>query len=92
MRAANFSPDDTEFGVLDFGLSFVNISDTLSAIEIGIVSGMDTINLQQSARWVRIGLISFVAKNDAFAVETYRLLRLFCNLGFLAASIAGMFA
>ena len=81
MRTTNLAPHHTELGVLDLLLGLVDVCDPLANVELCVVLGADTINLQQSAIGVAVGLAALVAQDHAFGIEPHRLLApLLCGL------------
>lgn len=85
MRTTNLAPHHTELGVLDLLLGLVDVCDPLANVELCVVLGADTINLQQSAIGVAVGLAALVAQDDTLGIQAHgllalldRLLRLWC--------------
>jgi hypothetical protein len=70
VSTSNTTPDDTDLGTVDFALSTVNISNTLTEIELSILGGLDTFNLDE--RNVRVlGTLGTLETQDAaLAVKT----------------------
>lgn len=60
MRTSHLAPHHTELASLQLLLRLVDIGHTFTNIELGILLGTDTINLQQGAVGIAIGLASLV--------------------------------
>ena len=60
MRSSHLAPHHTELASLHLLLSLVDVGHTFTNIELGILLGTDTINLQQGAVGIAIGLASLV--------------------------------
>ena len=68
--AGDASPDATDLGAGDLTLGAVNESDTLSEVELGISSGLDTLDLDEGDVGALVALSALESKNTTFGVKT----------------------
>lgn len=74
MGAGDTSPDATDLGAVDLTLGAVDESDTLAEVELGIGSGLDTLNLDERDIGALVALSALESKNTTFGVKTSRFL------------------
>jgi hypothetical protein len=70
MSTSDTTPDNTDLGTVDFTLSTVDVGNTLTKVELSILGGLNTFNLNQRNVGVLVTLGTFVAQNTALAVKT----------------------
>lgn len=70
MRAGDSTPDDSNLGSINFPLSTVNESDSLTEIEISVSLGVCTLYFDQSSVFFGISLSSGVSCDSALGVQT----------------------
>ena len=69
MGAGNTAPDDTDLAAVDLTLGTVDVSDTLTQVELSILGGLNTFDLNQRSVLVLVTLGALVAQNTALAVQ-----------------------
>lgn len=69
MGAGNTAPDDTDLAAVDLTLGTVDISDTLTQVELSILGSLNTFDLNQRSVLVLVTLGALVAQNTALAVQ-----------------------
>merc|ERR1740121_2242582 len=78
MGARDFAPHDAEVGAFLLSLGPIDVSDTLPAIELAVLTREHTLDLDQGGVGVAIGFAALVAKDDSSRVQAHGLLgRLF---------------
>jgi hypothetical protein len=66
----NTAPDNTDLAAVDFTLGAVDVSNTLTEIELSINWSLDTLNLDKRSVLVLVALGTLVTQNTALAVKT----------------------
>ena len=82
MGTSNLAPHHAELGVVDLFLGLVNVCNFLAHVELGVFLGADSVNLQQSAVAVTIGLAALVTQDHPLGVKSNWLLGLLHRLLF----------
>jgi len=70
VSTGNTTPDNTNLGTIDLTLSTVDIGNTLTEVELSILGGLDTLNLDQGDIGVLGTLSTLETQNTALTVKT----------------------
>merc|ERR1719215_307104 len=69
--APDLAPHNAELGILDFLLRLVNVRDLLAKVPSGVLAGAHTVELQQCAVRVGVGLATLVAEDDSLRIQAH---------------------
>lgn len=70
VSASNATPNDTELRAVLHSLCTVDIRDTFAEVELSILGGLDTFELNERDIGVLVALGTLVTQNTALAVQT----------------------
>lgn len=70
MVSGDLTPDSSHLGSGLLSLGLVNISDSLSEVELGLVQSGDTLDLQDGVVGLLVTLTLGVSSEDSLGVET----------------------
>ena len=70
MGTSNATPDHTKLGTVDFTGTTVDIGNTLAEVELSILGGLDTLELDERNVRVLGALGTFETEDAALAVQT----------------------
>jgi len=72
MRASYASPDNANIRPCDFPLGTIYVCYALSEIELGVLLGRDTLDLEERSVGTGVALAALMAEYAPFAVESCR--------------------
>ena len=73
MGAGDAAPDAADLGSVDLTLGAVDESNTLAEVELGVGSGLHTLNLDERDVGALVALSALESKNTTFSVKTVQI-------------------
>ncbi|RUP24482.1 hypothetical protein BC936DRAFT_138919 [Jimgerdemannia flammicorona] len=72
MRAGHTTPDHANFGTVYFALGTVYIGDALAKVELSVLRGLHTFNLDKRDVGILVALSALETEDTAFGVEALK--------------------